>query len=1174
MALSRAMLRFEADFKSAVDKDYLHITNIRKGDENEIKFVFSHPDLPHPSQIEIHAQPQELRSYPVDNSFLIYTTDDIPPIVAQVLEDSIHKTMGMKVDNMLADLSQRLRDILDSGKPDDIGDATMTDVEADPVADESDADIEDDDDLLFEYDEDEYFDNSNTYPPESLKSSGGAPKATTSTLPLLLLRRLQRDLQSIIKAGFHTGVVYGFKDETPGGIISISIRVNKLCLPKETRQAWGLTPSEYIILLIRYDGYYSDYENVMDKPVEYSKISFRLRKCPKQKPSLKQATMAFTPSTTGESIENEAEISELSNLWISKSMDDFMNREFISILKMRNLHNLSWEKAKEKLMSHIIQFNDRLETFQDVSVDGEEQPNSEVQLQPPLDDDHFLSGGELSFPLIAMQFALYYLVRCTDYCTVCHQKMENNFAALMPYVCTSPLCLHQYMSLGFGPSMDHQIIDHPEVVDLLVSFSYAALCVTPKTPTRIGMRQLPAGLGLRVPKIRSAAYSIPTLAQRLASGSIDYYVGVDSAQFLNPAEVLFDWRLSKVTILGNAPGTFEVGQWVVVSTPVRKRCVGFESDTLLHQARIEAVENKDLLLNVVSQHSIPKRDSAVRLYRDERDVQDNTLSDIAKGYLVPFNDEFDDLEDPVEKAFSLTLLLASMPPVAEMRSYLMSSRQPLAKWGRMSPASINLLRWIIASNRSHIVKVKEGPIDSKSAEQCEKIGGVGGWIQFRFTQGSPEKENLFYQALEDISESPKTLVAWHGSSLENWHSIIREGLDYTQTMNGRSFGHGIYFARDFDTSQGYSNVCYAERMIWPASQLNVEGVVSLNELAFRPREFVSTTPFYVVQHCHWCQCRYLFVRPKKQQRGTGASAGPASIDNTIPQHYNTGGRRDINSEVFVQDPLWEAKGPQGSHLFIPKHALPSMRKVGKGHREQEMLDYELESSDDEEDTRFIWDTEEDAPQSLKCESDFRPGTLDFSSLPQLAPPSYATTAAQRALGQEIKKLESIQSSTPLHLLGWYIDFEKINNLFQWIVEFHSFDPNLPLAKDMKDAGLTSIVLEIRFLRGFPISPPFVRVIRPRFMTFVEGGGGHVTAGGALCMELLTNSGWSPANSMESVLLQVRMAMCSEDPRPARLKMSPNLRQYGVAEAIDAYTRAARTHGWEIPPDLADAGLTE
>jgi len=104
-----------------------------------------------------------------------------------------------------------------------------------------------------------------------------------------------------------------------------------------------------------------------------------------------------------------------------------------------------------------------------------------------------------------------------------------------------------------------------------------------------------------------------------------------------------------------------------------------------------------------------------------------------------------------------------------------------------------------------------------------------------------------------------------------------------------------------------------------------------------------------------------------------------------------------------------------------------------------------------------------------------------------------------------------------------------------------------------------------------MSPPFIRVIRPRFLPFMSGGGGHVTGGGAMCMELLTNSGWSAVSSIESVLLQVRMAIMNEEPKPARLEVQGKQvqRDYGVAEAMDAYIRACRAHGWEVPKDFKD-----
>lgn len=69
------------------------------------------------------------------------------------------------------------------------------------------------------------------------------------------------------------------------------------------------------------------------------------------------------------------------------------------------------------------------------------------------------------------------------------------------------------------------------------------------------------------------------------------------------------------------------------------------------------------------------------------------------------------------------------------------------------------------------------------------------------------------------------------------------------------------------------------------------------------------------------------------------------------------------------------------------------------------------------------------------------------------------------------------------------------------------------------------------------------------------------------MELLTNSGWSAVASIESVLLQVRLAITSTDPQPARLDKGLHSRDYGVGEAIQAYRRACMQHHWKIPKDI-------
>lgn len=117
------------------------------------------------------------------------------------------------------------------------------------------------------------------------------------------------------------------------------------------------------------------------------------------------------------------------------------------------------------------------------------------------------------------------------------------------------------------------------------------------------------------------------------------------------------------------------------------------------------------------------------------------------------------------------------------------------------------------------------------------------------------------------------------------------------------------------------------------------------------------------------------------------------------------------------------------------------------------------------------------------------------------------------------------------------------------------------------------MLEFRFGAGFPFSPPFVRVVRPRFLPFAQGGGGHVTVGGAICSEILTNSGWSAVMSIEKVLLQIRLGLTESDP-PARLEMTNGMSDtgdYSIGEAVDAYQRAARSHGWVIPEDVQQIG---
>ena len=61
-------------------------------------------------------------------------------------------------------------------------------------------------------------------------------------------------------------------------------------------------------------------------------------------------------------------------------------------------------------------------------------------------------------------------------------------------------------------------------------------------------------------------------------------------------------------------------------------------------------------------------------------------------------------------------------------------------------------------------------------------------------------------------------------------------------------------------------------------------------------------------------------------------------------------------------------------------------------------------------------------------------------------------------------------------------------------------------------------IRLEFFENFPFFPPFARVISPSLK------GGFVMPGGALCMEVLTPHGWTPATSIESLLVTVRIVI--------------------------------------------------
>lgn len=127
--------------------------------------------------------------------------------------------------------------------------------------------------------------------------------------------------------------------------------------------------------------------------------------------------------------------------------------------------------------------------------------------------------------------------------------------------------------------------------------------------------------------------------------------------------------------------------------------------------------------------------------------------------------------------------------------------------------------------------------------------------------------------------------------------------------------------------------------------------------------------------------------------------------------------------------------------------------------------------------------------------------------------------------------------------------------FEWKIFLTKFDDKYPIAQDMKKFGIKEIELEVRFPENYPFSPMFIRVVSPRFMSQTGHIGG---SGGSICNELLTEKGWSPSFTIESVMVLIISEIIKGE---GRLDPQKYHIPYTLQEAKDSFVRIAKSHGW-------------
>lgn len=797
--------RFRADLRSArsqlEEKGLPGLVSIARGDsDGELIATFTHDNLATPIPVRLLAQ--SLEDYPYENSFLLFTdVEDAPPTVMRTLEDFQAHTFGETILQSVLGLSSALDRTLN--RTDSEGDTNM---DASTDYDEDDDDCFDDS-ILDDYkDDDELFGLS--CKPTTTDPGVGHP------IPPGALKKFKQDLGQARDAGAKVGILSGVIRPKSTQMVSLSIRASKLGIPCETLEAWDLEPSEFVVLLICISDPYPSAEEISARSASFfHDVHFRLGRCRRYKPTLASATKAFNIDTQHIAATETAESAEpcdgdFNRLFISESLEQFMNEKFVSLFKLRLEGCSTWDEAHIRLQSLSVAYPGGVLASPGRATGSKEDRKSEgmskgkgkeaaadsTVINPDsapdilLRDSFALPVQAMSTPLVAMQFAIHHFVRCTEYCLRCHRKLDKGFEALKPFVCQDPLCLFQHITMGLGPSIEHEIVTQPYVVDLLVSLCYSSIQRPGQNSAAIklhysdyAIRDFPTGLRLKTP-------------HRMAINN-----GGDGGCDDGAIEVSVALPAGLITVQTDKDlDCVFADTWVLL----QQSDPGGSPAVIIHHAYVKSVDRHEGSI------------LADFRYRDPG-LANPVAPKTYKMRLYNYDQEFDDLNDD-GKAASMVTILNTLPPVIKMREYLIRNpHSTLKSCPHVSRHALTLLNWIVASNRSCIFQV--GKIHDVHAQDLDLLSTIKkreqeiipsmgpGYIQFRFAQGTPDKEIRFQRALEELearAQTPfPTLFAWHGSALQNWHSIMRQGLDFKQLRNGRAYGNGVYFSPTFAVSQ-------------------------------------------------------------------------------------------------------------------------------------------------------------------------------------------------------------------------------------------------------------------------------------------------------------------------------------------------------------------------------------
>lgn len=171
--------------------------------------------------------------------------------------------------------------------------------------------------------------------------------------------------------------------------------------------------------------------------------------------------------------------------------------------------------------------------------------------------------------------------------------------------------------------------------------------------------------------------------------------------------------------------------------------------------------------------------------------------------------------------------------------------------------------------------------------------------------------------------------------------------------------------------------------------------------------------------------------------------------------------------------------------------------------------------------------------------------------------SRITTMNKKGARRIMKEIKELIHNSGVKDNDYNLEYEFIAdddklNVFNIKMATSNFKDCSKLYHDLVKKGIEYIDFEIRLPQEYPFKPPFIRIIYPRFKYMT----GHITLGGSVCMEILTNQNWIVSLMIPKVMLMIIQNMISGG---AELDPKAYNKPYSYEEAISAYKRMLVSH---------------